>query len=125
MLRRPGTRRPGFSLLEVLTAIFIMGIGMLALLTLFPIGALSMARGVRDDRAATMAANAASIATMFDLRKDLAVDTAFDTDPTHTDPGGMPFQRKNSPSDPNEPSAPVLVDPVYAMLPGQRNVGEY
>jgi hypothetical protein len=129
MLHRPGTGRPGISLLEVLTAIFIMGIGMLALLTLFPLGALSMARAIRDERAAAMAGNAASIATMFNLRKDKAVDFAFDTDPTHNDPNATPppatVQRKNSPADPNEPSAPVLIDPLGALLVGQRNLGEY
>ena len=52
------TRRRGVTLLEVLTAIFIMGVGLLAILTLFPLGALSMARAVRDDRAATIGANA-------------------------------------------------------------------
>ena len=39
MRYRIGRDRPGVTLLEVLTAIFIMGIGMLAILTLFPAGA--------------------------------------------------------------------------------------
>ena len=56
------TRRPGITLLEVLIAIFVMGIGMLALLTLFPLGALSMAQALRDDRLAHGGRNAAALA---------------------------------------------------------------
>jgi hypothetical protein len=44
------TRRPGLSLTEVLVALFIMGIGTIAVLTLFPLGALNMAQAFRDDR---------------------------------------------------------------------------
>ena len=44
--------RAGVTLIEVLVAIFIMGIGLLALLTLFPLGALRMAKAIQDDRAA-------------------------------------------------------------------------
>ncbi len=127
MLRQPTTRRPGITLLEVLTAIFIMGIGMLALLTLFPLGALSMARAIRDDRAAAMTANAAAIAAALNLRKDAAVDAAFDRDPKHLEPPPAPAGslRINSPYDPEQPSAPVLIDPQYALLPGQLNLGEF
>ena len=42
----------GTTLLEVLAAIFIMGVGMLANLTLFPLGALSIRQGINEDRAA-------------------------------------------------------------------------
>lgn len=41
----------GVALLEVLLAIFIMGVGSLATLTLFPLGALSMRQAVNEDRA--------------------------------------------------------------------------
>ena len=40
-------RRPAVTLMEVLIAMFIMAIGMLALLVLFPIGAISMATGAQ------------------------------------------------------------------------------
>lgn len=106
MLHRPGTHRPGVTLLEVLTAIFIMGIGMLALLTLFPVGALSMARAVRDDRAATIAANASSLAVAFDLRHDPAV----------VNNTTMP-----EPTNPNGPGHPVFIDPHYALAPINSN----
>jgi hypothetical protein len=47
--------------LEVLTAILITGVGLLALLALFPLGALDMARNIKDDRAAAVAAEAAAL----------------------------------------------------------------
>lgn len=54
-------RRPGITLLEVLAAIFIVGIGLLALLTLFPLGALQMAQAIKDDRAGQAAASAVAL----------------------------------------------------------------
>src|SRR3954464_555650 len=101
------TPRRGVTLIEVLTAIFIMGVGLLAILTLFPLGALSMARAVRDDRAATIGANAAAFVSALDpdLRNDPAVVLALNTQPSNP-----PF----APSDPNGPGNPVFVDPVFA-----------
>jgi prepilin-type N-terminal cleavage/methylation domain-containing protein len=49
--RRPWTSCEGVTLIEVLAAIFIMGVGLLAMLTLFPVGALSMRRSINEDRA--------------------------------------------------------------------------
>ena len=54
------SRRAGITLLEVLAAIFVMGVGLLALLVLFPLGALSMAQAIKDDRAASVANDAES-----------------------------------------------------------------
>jgi prepilin-type N-terminal cleavage/methylation domain-containing protein len=51
-------KRRGLTLTEVLVSIFILAIGLTALLALFPIGALQMAQAMKDDRAATCAANA-------------------------------------------------------------------
>jgi prepilin-type N-terminal cleavage/methylation domain-containing protein len=50
--------RSGVTLLEVLIAIFIMGIGLLALLALFPLGASVMALAMRDARCAEAGHNA-------------------------------------------------------------------
>jgi prepilin-type N-terminal cleavage/methylation domain-containing protein len=55
-------RRRGLSLTEVLVAIFIMAIGLMALLTLFPLGALNMAQAIKDDRTGNSAGNAAAVA---------------------------------------------------------------
>lgn len=56
--------RHGVTLTEVLVAIFIMGIGLLSLLTLFPLGALQMAQAIHDDRCTHAAINARAMANM-------------------------------------------------------------
>jgi len=48
-------KRAGLSLTEALVALFIMAIGMISLLTLFPLGAIQMGRALRDDRCAQCA----------------------------------------------------------------------
>ena len=53
--------RRAVTLLEVLVVIFIMGVGLLVLLTLFPLGALSLARSVKDDRADAIALRAQAL----------------------------------------------------------------
>jgi prepilin-type N-terminal cleavage/methylation domain-containing protein len=89
-------RRAGVTLIEVLVAIFIMGIGMLALLTLFPLGAVSMAQALRDDRAASAAVEAENLALAFDIRHDPSVVAGFTTgaapgpsNPVYADPWGI------------------------------------
>ncbi len=64
------TRRPGATLVEVLVSIFIMGIGLLALLTLFPIGILTMRQAILDDRTAHATANAVAVAEVASVRQD-------------------------------------------------------
>jgi hypothetical protein len=63
-------RRSGTTLVEVLVSIFVMGIGLLALLTLFPVGALHMAQAIRDDLTTHAGYDAAAIAEAKDLRND-------------------------------------------------------
>src|SRR5213080_2785171 len=62
--------RSGATLVEVLVAIFVTAIGLLALLALFPLGALSMAQAIKDDRTAHLAANASALAEVYGLRND-------------------------------------------------------
>src|SRR5947209_4233081 len=107
-------RRPATTLIEVLVAIFIMGIGMLALLTLFPLGALSMAQAIRDDRIASAAAQAGALADAWNIRNNSAVRTAFASPPAGPPAGVQP--------DPFGPGYPVYVDPVYVAL-GQTTLG--
>jgi len=69
----------GVTLVEVLVAILITCVGLLALLTLFPLGALSMARAVKDDRAAAIAASAVALsqegAALLSRTEDLIADS--------------------------------------------------
>ena len=103
-------RRPGITLVEVLVAIFIMGIGMIALLTLFPLGALNVAQALKDDRAAQAAANANAHAIAQDLRHDTNVLNAFTAQLVPPNAAVTPA------FDPKGPSGPVYVDPFYFVL---------
>ncbi len=106
------SRRPGSTLIEVLVAIFIMGIGMLAILALFPLGALSMAQAIQDDRTAHIAANAAAAAQALDLRNDPEVVQAM-----IAPGGGLPGTNADL------PSYPAYVDPIGLQTYGANLVG--
>src|SRR5205809_6653780 len=84
--RREGTtatiRRPAVTLVETLVAIFVMGLGMLALLVLFPFGALTMAQAIKDDRTAHAAGNAKATLAAWNIPKDPQVA------PNFVNPGG-------------------------------------
>ncbi len=115
------TQRNGTTLTEVLVAIFIMAIGMMSLLTLFPVGALSMAQAVRDERAAQAAANAAAIAEAKGLRHDQRVEGWFkrmeDPDPNSLFYAYSLARYMTPPYD--GPSYPIFVDPLgdYSLAP--------
>jgi hypothetical protein len=86
------TRRPAVTLIEVLVTMFIMAIGMLALLTLFPLGAISMGQALKDDRCASTAAMAENVAIAMNIRHDSGVLTGFATSgggPVYVDPYGF------------------------------------
>src|SRR5579862_7466045 len=91
-------RRSGMTLMEVLIAIFVMGIGLLAVMAMFPLGASSMARAIKDDRAGHAAANAKALAIALNVRFDSYVTSQFNT--------AYPL---------DGPSNPVLVDPLGYM----------
>jgi hypothetical protein len=64
----PDACRKAATLVEVLVAMFVMAIGMVTLLALFPLGVLSMAQAIKDDRCALAAGNAAAIESAWDFR---------------------------------------------------------
>jgi hypothetical protein len=96
----------------VLIAIFVMGIGMLAILVLFPLAALNMARALKDDRIGTLAANAEAMANARGVKTDTNIVSAMTTAPAG-------FQAP----DPNGPSYPVIVDPYFVNNGGFNTVG--
>jgi hypothetical protein len=108
--------RRGTTLIEVLVSIFVMAIGLIALLALFPLGAFQMADAIKDDRVSLCVANATSMATANNLRHDARLvvpNPAFDKpSPQHVDLSVYPWV--------NGTSYPVYVDPIgYAnYLPG-------
>jgi Tfp pilus assembly protein PilV len=67
------TNRRAVTLVEVLIAIFLMGIGLMAILSLFPLGAAQMAQALQDQRAAEAATTAAAYARVM-WKQAVAVD---------------------------------------------------
>lgn len=113
--RTPG--RPGVTLIEVLVSIFIMGIGMLALLVLFPLGAIQMGRALRNDRASSAAALADAIALTQDIRHDPVVLSDATVANAFTNPFGTPLTTMSG------PSFGVFVDPFGFLVDTTGTVG--
>ena len=65
MTRTAAARRPGLSLLEVIVALFVMALGMISLLTLFPLGAIQMGQALRDARAAETCSQADTLTRLW------------------------------------------------------------
>ena len=84
-------RRPGVTLIEVLVAIFVAALGLLALLSLFPLGALSMAQAIRDDRVALTASNAAASLRLLDVDSDPNVLAALTQGDANFPPGSPTY----------------------------------
>jgi Tfp pilus assembly protein PilV len=111
-------RRTGVSLIEVLVAIFVTALGLLALLALFPLGAVNMAQAIRDSRTAHAAADAAANIKAWPISQPQVANQAVAAPsyaPMHTDffisaayAGSAPLP----PPNPNDPSYAVYVDPA-------------
>jgi hypothetical protein len=126
-------RRSGVSLVEVLVTLFITAIGLLALLSLFPVGAVSMARALKDSRCAQAAYNGAHISSMMGFSSDSNVTTyqgggAGTTNwnslfaPTWPPPGGYPaMPAVPMISSQSGPSFPIYVD----VVPSTPWIGSY
>jgi hypothetical protein len=102
-------RRPAATLMEILVSIFLMGIGLLAILALFPLGAFRMAQAIQQDRAGHLAHNGFAVAQTFDVRNDPNV-TALVITPT----GLVDAFGNQITAHPDYPGFPVFVDPVGA-----------
>ncbi len=72
--------RPGVTLTEVLIAMFVMALGMLALLTLFPLGVFQIGQALKDDRTTQTASQADGV--LRSLWRNQVVQPLNDNDPT-------------------------------------------
>lgn len=81
------TRQPAMTLIEVIVTMFIMAIGLLALMVLFPLGAINMGHALKDDRCASTAAMAENVAIIYDVRHDASV-TGAGSSFVYIDPNG-------------------------------------
>jgi hypothetical protein len=110
--------RTALTLMETLVAIFIMAIGMLALLTLFPLGALRMEQALKDERCAQAGVAATEFAKILDLANDPQVRLAM-TDPNAPNspvPGASVIGGFSPGSGAiSGPSMAVLVDPAGSI----------
>jgi prepilin-type N-terminal cleavage/methylation domain-containing protein len=118
-------RRAGLTLMEVLVTLVILAIGVLAILTLFPLAAVNMARAVKDDRSYHAARSMDGLVRGY--WKAEIVETGGANDPllfnAFDDPDGPTGNRNLLPAGPFEWSYPVVVDPwgYTARVPGRRD----
>src|SRR5262249_3755531 len=107
--------------------IFIAGIGLLSLLTLFPLGALKMAEAIQDDRVALAGGNAKSIANAVIMQQDPDIQAAMlnnvipstGVGPLFPPPPGGVIP---APVPADGPGLPLLVDPIGVLAyTGQGN----
>lgn len=134
MTRTNHRRRPGVTLMEVLIATMILSIGMVAIMALFPIGAVNFARAINQDRSTTHGVSSDMLfhyywKSAWEARDPLTgaptgavcadTETAFKTNrepmlllleghPTYGPLSGLP----TTPGATTDPSYPVLVDPI-------------
>ena len=66
------TRRAGFSLIELLMAIFILGIGIISIASLFPAG-IAQQRGAMDDQVGPLAGSHGDLVQRNGCRQQTAV----------------------------------------------------
>lgn len=109
-------RRTGITLTEVMVTMFVMAIGLLALLTLFPLAALNMAQAIQDDRVAHAAANAEALANMywdFLPANDLTAAQSAQQGLAAINHTGSLFLNSGGTQPANDsPSWPLYIDPV-------------
>ncbi len=113
LARTLATRRHGLTLTEALVALFVAALGLISLLTLFPLGALQMGQALKDDRCAQTAYKADTLMrvywrSMVENNIDPNLTLAL-TDPNNGSTfmlaGGPPVTTGNT-------SFPLFVDPL-------------
>ena len=126
-------RRAGLTLIEVLVSMFIMSFGLLAIMTLFPLGAINMAKAVRDDRSYQAARSADGLFRAYWKGEIAEPPTPNDSglysalnDPNAGQTAPVDPQGLFTPARANEWSYPVVVDPwaVVARPTSQWWVGD-
>lgn len=111
MIRKPTSRRPGTSLMEVLVGFGILGIGVASVISLFPFAALTVGKALLDDRTTTCALTADG--QLRDIHKRNVVEVG--------EGSNEPYYQRLDVGDgtrpalqPSEmgPSYPVFIDPM-------------
>jgi len=127
-------RRSGMTLTEVLIAIFVLAIGLMGILALFPLGAMRMAQAIKDDRCGTLESNATSLmhsgfkdqmalsAPSQQPNRDPIFRNDFNTQPGQPNyyagyPSGYPFSPMLYPNAPWYNTSPIGNTPPISALP--------
>jgi Prokaryotic N-terminal methylation motif len=105
-------RQRGATLVEVLISIFIMAIGMLALLSLFPLGAIRMSQVMQDNRTKQTGDNAHALATAMNIPFDqqVAGGPGFTDYYQNLNSVNLPADPALLPASPADLSHPVFID---------------
>src|SRR5262249_23155740 len=114
-------QRKGVTLVEVLVAIFVMAIGLIALLVLFPLGALRMAQAIQDELCAQAAASAEGAAQSQGLRSSATPIVSGTLDPFNNPNPGVASPIIDS----DRPSYAVFVDPAGKRAMGALPAGDW
>ena len=119
-------RRSGVTLIEVLVAIFVASIGLLALLALFPVGALSMRQALKDSRCAQTSINAMALFKSMKIGQDPALGTLNGLADPFSDALTTPsLLGTRAAATPNGPSYPIFIDPLGASFKGSNHLPVY
>ncbi len=139
------TRRTGTSLIEVLVTIGILGVGLISVIALFPMAAITMGQALRDDRTATCATTADGYIRDVHFRNVVEQTTPtepyfYAMDGNQTDGKtpltgsalgtSLPTQQLSNPTattpilPDQHPSYPVFVDPMGIAASGGSAVGD-
>lgn len=108
-------QRPALTLTEVLVALFLMAIGVIGVLTMFPVGAVQMGLALKDQRCAEAALQADAYIRWY-WRHEI-VEKHGNSEPLWLALNGGATVVPNT----NQPSPPVFVDPmgVPSINPGR------
>ncbi|MCZ2343293.1 MAG: prepilin-type N-terminal cleavage/methylation domain-containing protein [Bacteroidales bacterium] len=107
-------RRAGISLIEAMIAIGILAIGLLSLLTLFPLGAIQIGQALKDDRCSETALQADAYIRAYWKRRLIEPPTGSKDQlllDAGNDPDGSGPLPAVSTTDPG-PGYPVYIDPI-------------
>lgn len=111
------------SLTEVLVALFILTLGVIGILTMFPLGAAQMALAVRDDRSAQAAVIADGY--MRTYWRTQIVEQSGGTDPffqAFTNPSVINSSLPSIQATATQPSYPVVIDPMGNLITSRTGI---
>lgn len=126
-MRLATRRRSGLSLAEVLIAIFVMGIGLLGILSLFPLAALNMAQAIKDENSAQLNQSATAMARVWWKEETPYPPVLYPNPPSpyRYDPLFNVMSDVNFPPNPDFPADAVFPPAYTSAIPALGTVANY